>query len=84
VHFTLGGALRGAGDTVTPLVAAALGNWGFRVPLAFVASRVLDLDVLFVWLALVFDHLARAAWLVWSFLAEGWSRSVGVEGPRAA
>jgi len=34
VHFTLGGAHRGAGDTWTPLLAAAVGNWGFRVPVA--------------------------------------------------
>ena len=34
-HFALGGALRGAGDTWTPFVAATVGNWALRVPLAF-------------------------------------------------
>ena len=38
-HFTLGGVLRGAGDTLTPLVGAAVGNWGFRVPLAWLFTR---------------------------------------------
>ncbi|MEE8581270.1 MAG: MATE family efflux transporter, partial [Myxococcota bacterium] len=35
LHFTLGGVHRGAGDTFTPLLAATLGNWVFRVPLAY-------------------------------------------------
>ena len=38
LHFTLGGIHRGAGDTWTPLVAAFVGNWLFRVPFAFFAS----------------------------------------------
>ncbi len=75
IHFTLGGALRGAGDTVTPLYAAALGNWGFRVPVAFAASRLLDADVIWVWLALMFDHAARAVWMTWAFRAGRWARS---------
>ena len=74
VHFTLGGALRGAGDTVTPLFSAALGNWGFRVPVAFAASRLLHLDVLYVWLALMLDHFARAVWLTFAFRAGRWTR----------
>ena len=40
VHFTLAGALRGAGDTVTPLWSATLGNWVFRVPLALLVAIV--------------------------------------------
>jgi putative MATE family efflux protein len=82
IHFTLGGALRGAGDTITPLYAAALGNWGFRVPLAFAASRLFDLDVLWVWLALMFDHLARSIWMVQAFRAGRWSESNGLDTPR--
>ena len=37
-HFALGGAHRGAGDTFTPFVAAAIGNWALRVPLAFLLA----------------------------------------------
>ena len=77
LHFTLGGALRGAGDTMTPLYAAVLGNWGFRVPIAFLAARVLSLDILYVWLALMFDHVARAAWLTWAFRRGKWAEPKG-------
>jgi len=60
LHFTLSGALRGAGDTVSPLLAAAIGNWAFRVPLAWAFSHA-GLPILWMWVALVFDHIARVA-----------------------
>jgi Na+-driven multidrug efflux pump len=77
LHFTLGGALRGAGDTVTPLVAASLGNWALRVPIAFVCARVAEMPVLWLWLALVFDHLARAVWLLLAFQRGRWKQRLG-------
>ena len=60
LHFTLSGALRGAGDTVSPLLAAAIGNWAFRVPLAWAFSHA-GMPVIWMWVALVFDHVARVA-----------------------
>jgi len=72
VHFTLGGALRGAGYTVSPLLAAAVGNWVLRVPLAFAFGKWLELDVVWLWFALVADHALRAVWMVGSFRAGRW------------
>ena len=72
LHFTLAGAFRGAGDTVTPLYAAFVGNWLFRVPLAFLAANVWHLDLIWIWLTLILDHIARAAWLLVSFLRGRW------------
>jgi putative MATE family efflux protein len=72
LHFTLGGAHRGAGDTWTPLLAATIGNWIFRVPLACFFAIVLETDVVWVWSAIVFDHFARAIWLYLSFRRERW------------
>jgi putative MATE family efflux protein len=76
LHFTLGGALRGAGDTLSPLLAATLGNWAFRVPLAYLAAMVFATDVIWVWAALVVDHLARAIWLVIAFGRGRWQHRV--------
>ncbi len=86
LHFTLGGALRGAGDTVTPLWAAILGNWAFRVPLAYLFGMVLGLDVFWVWLTIIFDHTARAAWMAWAFWRGRWQKNLGAStrGPVAA
>lgn len=72
LHFALGGAHRGAGDTWTPLVAATIGNWLIRVPVAVVAAAVFDAEVVWVWYALVLDHLSRALLLWWSFRRGRW------------
>jgi Na+-driven multidrug efflux pump len=77
LHFTLGGAHRGAGDTFTPLVAASVGNWVFRVPLACFFAMVLRTDIMWVWYALIFDHLARSIHLVWSFHRGRWKDALG-------
>jgi putative MATE family efflux protein len=72
VHFTLGGAHRGAGDTWTPLVAAFVGNWVFRVPLSLFAAEVASAGLTAVWAVLILDHVARAAWLFASFRRGRW------------
>jgi putative MATE family efflux protein len=77
VHFTLSGALRGAGDTATPLIGAAVGNWLLRVPLAWCAANLFGLPVFWAWAALVLDHVARAAWYVLAFRAGRWAKQLG-------
>ena len=71
-HFALGGAHRGAGDTMTPFFAAAAGNWALRVPLAWLFVYTLRLDLVWAWYALLFDHVTRAAWLAVSFRRGRW------------
>ena len=71
-HFALGGAHRGAGDTMTPFLAAAAGNWVFRLPIAFALAYGLDADVFWIWWALSIDHLVRTTWLTWSFHRGRW------------
>ncbi len=74
VHFTLSGALRGAGDTWTPLLGAAIGNWVLRVPLAWLAAHVLGLPVMWAWAALVADHVFRCGWTALAFRRGRWQR----------
>jgi putative MATE family efflux protein len=76
-HFTLGGVLRGAGDTVTPLIGAAVGNWGFRVPLAWVFARVFGAHLIWVWAALIADHLARLLINGFAFVGGRWAQKTG-------
>lgn len=78
-HFTLAGALRGAGDTVTPLHAATVGNWVIRVPLGYVFSSVLGLSLAWVWAIMLLDHLCRAVWLVQVFRKGSWDQKLGDE-----
>ena len=77
-HFTLGGVLRGAGDTMTPLVGAAVGNWGVRVPLAWLFARAFGVHLIWIWAALIGDHLARLAISGFVFLRGRWTRRTGV------
>jgi putative MATE family efflux protein len=76
-HFTLGGAHRGAGDTWTPMAATTVSNWAFRVPMAALCAYGLGTDVVWVWYSIVFDHLVRTSWLVWSFRRGRWSGRLG-------
>jgi putative MATE family efflux protein len=77
LHFTLAGAFRGAGDTVTSLIAAVIGNWVFRVPFALLVTQVLCADLVWVWAVLMLDHVARAVWLLWAFRRRDWAKRLG-------
>ena len=43
------------------------------MPLAFLAANVFDLPVIWIWLVIL-DHIARAVWLVWSFVRGTWRK----------
>jgi Na+-driven multidrug efflux pump len=78
-HFTLAGALRGAGDTLTPLWAAAIGNWVFRVPLGYLSAQVLHLSLAWVWSIMLIDHVSRAVWLSHAFRHGDWHLRLGTQ-----
>ena len=60
LDFTLGGALRGAGDTRFPLIVLICGFYGARLGFAATATYVFDLGLTFVWIALLGDYATRA------------------------
>jgi putative MATE family efflux protein len=72
VDFTLGGALRGAGDTRFPLIAVFVGFYGCRLLCAYLVTYILHLAIHWVWLALIGDYIARAALKAWRFRSERW------------
>jgi len=53
VNMVLSGALRGAGDAVTPLWISALTLWGLRVPLSIILGLTLGLEADGVWYAML-------------------------------
>jgi putative MATE family efflux protein len=74
VIFTLGGALRGAGDTRFPLIATIV-NWFFvRLPLAYVLAFPLGLGLAGVWAGIAADYFVRAGLLAWRFNSGAWQR----------
>jgi Na+-driven multidrug efflux pump len=74
VHFTLAGAHRGAGDNMTPLLAATASNWLFRVPVAWACAAVFGLPLVWVWFTIILDHVTRAGWLFLTFRSGRWQR----------
>jgi len=71
------GALRGAGDTVSPLVVNAASIWLLRVPLSWVFARPLGLELLGVWLAMSLDMCTRGLLLCQRFMLGRW-RTISV------
>jgi Na+-driven multidrug efflux pump len=72
VDFTLGGALRGAGDTRFPLLTVLLGFYLCRLGAAWVVTFGLGLGVVWLWLALLGDYAARSALKGWRFRSGAW------------
>ena len=74
VQVVAAGALRGTGDTATPLWANLVAHWGVGLPIAFVLGHragfgalgywwalTLGLTVTAVWLSIRFDRITRRA-----------------------
>jgi putative MATE family efflux protein len=72
--FTLGGALRGAGDTRFPLIATIVNWFVVRLPLAYVLAFPLGLGLAGVWAGIAADYFLRAALLAWRFNSGAWQR----------
>ena len=71
VEFTIGGALRGAGDTRFPLVATIIGLLVMRCGLAAIATYM-GLPVVYVYAALIGDYIVKGALLIWRFRKGRW------------
>lgn len=55
-----GGALRGAGDTVSPVGVAIAGVWMVRVPLSYFLGITLGWGLTGIWLTMIIDWSVRA------------------------
>jgi len=71
VEFTLGGALRGAGDTRFPLVTTLTGLVLVRTGIAALMAW-LELPVEYVFAALIGDYIVKAAMLSGRFRSDRW------------
>lgn len=72
VDFVVGGALRGAGDTRFPLVAVFLGFYLCRLGAASLVTFAFHLPLIWLWLAVIGDYVARAALKAWRFHSGRW------------
>ncbi|MGE5560592.1 MAG: MATE family efflux transporter [Chloroflexota bacterium] len=77
ISGTLGGSLRGAGDTVTSMVAAGVGIWAFRIPFAFMLAQRFHLGIYGAWWAINIDQYVRLLIVGGRYLSGKWRSAVG-------
>jgi len=71
IEFSIGGSLRGAGDTRFPLMATFLGLIGMRCGLAAIATY-LGVPVFWVYAGLLGDYLLKGILLTMRFRGGRW------------
>ncbi len=74
ISFSIAGGLRGAGDTVLPLLASAIGVYGGRLVLAFAIYYLLHPPVFVIWCSMFPDLIARIAIMACGLRRGGWKR----------
>jgi putative MATE family efflux protein len=74
-EFSLGGALRGAGDTRFPLLTVVAGLFGGRILLSALFAA-LGLPVEWIFAALIADYLVKASLLTWRFRSGRWKTAI--------
>ena len=73
LQFSLGGAVRGAGDTKSPLVITLVGLVLIRVPLAFIVYK-LGLPVEWIFATLIADYFIQGVLLIIRFKSRRWMK----------
>jgi len=72
--MTLTGGMRGAGDTVSPLILSFLGTFAFRIPLVYLFAIVFRLGIFGVWLGTITDWGLRGIISVVLFRRGRWKK----------
>ncbi|KPU26632.1 hypothetical protein TR13x_09060 [Caloranaerobacter sp. TR13] len=67
-----GGAFVGAGDTAPPMIASLLANLCFKLPMAYILSKVFNMGANGVWIAISLSVLLEAAIIIYYFRLEKW------------
>jgi putative MATE family efflux protein len=75
IEFTLGGALRGAGDTRFPMLTVMTGLLGVRITIASLFTWW-GLSVEWVYAALIFDYIVKSSMLAWRFRSGRWQTAI--------
>jgi putative MATE family efflux protein len=74
ISFAIAGGLRGAGDTVLPLLASAIGVYGGRLILAVAIYHLFHPPVCVIWCSMFADLIARIAIMAFGLRSGGWKR----------
>jgi putative MATE family efflux protein len=72
VLFTFAGALRGAGDTRSPMIVALIGTFAFRLPLVYLLGIRFGLGLKGIWYGTLLDWIGRAVLMYFIFRTGKW------------
>ena len=75
-HKTVSGALRGAGDSVAPLISSFISLWIFRVILGYILISVLHMDAAAYRWCLNVDQFVRMTAMLIFYLSGHWKKDV--------
>jgi putative MATE family efflux protein len=78
LQFSLGGAVRGAGDTKSPLIITLVGLVFVRVPLAFIVYK-LGLPVEWIFATLIADYFIQGVLLIIRFKSRRWMKVLNTD-----
>jgi len=74
IAMTLSGGLRGAGETVSPMLASLLGNLMVRIGAAYILAFPMGLGIFGIVLGTIVDWLVRCTILYFGYRKEKWAR----------
>ena len=74
IHQPISGALRGAGDTRSPLIASFGSLWVFRVFLGWILVGLCGLNIFYAQIAVAADQTARMAINLWRYKKGYWAK----------
>jgi multidrug resistance protein, MATE family len=73
-NFVYAGALRGAGDTMWPLLMKLISPWLVRIPLALLLMNVFGWGLTGAWIAMSADLALQGVLAWWRFRGNRWER----------
>jgi putative MATE family efflux protein len=77
IHDSMAGALRGAGDTRSPMIVTLVGSLLMRIGACYVLAWPLGMGLVGIWVGTTLDWLLRATWVTAVFYKGKWkSRDV--------
>ena len=74
VEFALGGALRGAGDTLFPMLSVFAGLIVVRLGVAWALVTFFDASITMIWSVLILDYVLKSLLFVGRFRSGTWQR----------
>ena len=75
IEFSIGGAVRGAGDTRSPLIITLIGLVLIRVPLAFLVYT-LGLSIEWIYATLIADYFIKGVLLAIRYRSRRWMKAL--------